>query len=140
MANSTGWRPHWWKEESHGSAWDRVKEALRRDWDQTKKDLHIGGHELNQNVKDTVRQATGKQSIPPIDQANPPKVIGDWDEAEMPLGYGFGARREFGDEHSTWNNDVESKLRSGWEDPSHEGRRDWDDVKGIVKRGWETGG
>lgn len=140
MASSTHWRPAWWKEDKHEGAWSRVKEAFRRDWDQTKKDLHIGGHELNQGVKDTVRQAVGKQSLPPIDQANPPKVIGDWDEAEIPLGYGYGARREFGQEHPSWDEDIERKLRSDWEDPRNDDRRDWADVKGIIKRGWETGG
>lgn len=140
MANSTSWRPAWWKDDKHESAWSRIKDALRRDWDQTKKDLHLGGHELNQSLTDTLRQASGEQSIPPIDQANPPKIIGDWDEAELPLGYGVGARHEFGQQHSSWDNELEGKLRSGWEDPGHEGRKNWDDVKGIVKRGWESGG
>ena len=39
------WQPAWWKEE-HAGAWDRVKEAMRRDWEQTRHDLHVkGGHE-----------------------------------------------------------------------------------------------
>ena len=44
------WQPAWWN-DNHASAWDRVKEAMRRDWEQTKHDLHIkGGHELNQDI------------------------------------------------------------------------------------------
>ncbi len=31
-------RPQWWTDQ-HTSTWDRVKEALRRDWEQTKADL-----------------------------------------------------------------------------------------------------
>src|SRR5581483_8090792 len=51
------WQPAWWN-DGHASAWERVKEAMRRDWEQTKHDLHLkGGHELNQGVKDTVKQA-----------------------------------------------------------------------------------
>ena len=26
------WRPSWWKAEVHGSAWERVREAMQRDW------------------------------------------------------------------------------------------------------------
>ena len=41
------WQPAWWN-EGHASAWDRVKEAMRRDWEQTKQDMKMkGGHELN---------------------------------------------------------------------------------------------
>jgi hypothetical protein len=139
MVISTGWRPKWWHEDTHGSAWSRVKEALRRDWDQTKKDLHIGGHELNQSVTDTVKQAAGKQPLPLSDKPNPPKVIGDWDEAELPLGYGYSARREYGQKHADWSDELEGKLKSEWEDPQNTGRRDWDDVKPIVRHGWDKG-
>ena len=61
--------------EFHGSAWDRLKEALRRDWEQTKHDLHLkGGHELNQGLMDTIDQAAGSEAIPASNRPNPPKV------------------------------------------------------------------
>ena len=46
---------------------DQVKEALKRDWEQTKSDLtgHKKGQELNQDVGDTVKQAAGREAIPP---------------------------------------------------------------------------
>ena len=81
MAQSN-WQPTWYNNE-HATAWDKVKEAFRRDWEQTKHDLHARGHELNQGVGDTVKQAQGKEALPPIDKANPPKVIGNWDEVEV---------------------------------------------------------
>lgn len=45
----------------------QVKEALKRDWEQTKSDLtgHKKGQDLDQNVGDTVKQATGKEPLPP---------------------------------------------------------------------------
>jgi hypothetical protein len=126
------WQPKWWKHETHGSAWDRVKEAMRRDWEQTKHDFHMkGGHELNQNVKDTVKQMAGKEEIRG-DQPNPPKVIGSFDDVEMPLGYGYGAQHQY--PNKKWN-DVETNLRSDW-DENTTGRR-WDDVRDYVRRGYE---
>jgi hypothetical protein len=136
MANSGSWRPAWWTEETHGSAWERVKEALHRDWEQTKKDLHLGGHELNHTAKDTVKQATGKQGIPVNDGPNPPKVIGDWDDVELPMGYGYNARQQYGSEHHDWDDKLEGKLRSEWESPENAPQRGWDDVKQVVRHGY----
>ena len=50
---------------------DDVKDALKRDWEQTKHDLPgMEGKDLNQDVDDTVKQATGKEPTPPEDQPN----------------------------------------------------------------------
>lgn len=45
----------------------RMAEALKRDVEQTKHDLTGGkkGQDLDQDVDDTVKQAAGKQPIPP---------------------------------------------------------------------------
>jgi hypothetical protein len=44
----------------------KTGEALKRDWEQTKHDFNKkAGEELNQDVGDTVGQATGKKPIPP---------------------------------------------------------------------------
>jgi hypothetical protein len=44
----------------------RVKEALRRDWMQTKDDVtDHQGRDLNQDAADTVKQAVGAEEIPP---------------------------------------------------------------------------
>ena len=112
---TTTWQPKWY-DEQHVSAWARIKEALRRDWEQTKHDLGLpGGHELNQSAEDTIKQGARTEAIPPDDRPNPPKVIGRWDEAEYPIGYGYTARRVFGSEHPTWNEGIELRLRSEWE-------------------------
>ena len=138
MVNAKSWHPTWW-DESHGSAWERVKEAMRRDWEQTKQDLSLPhGHELNQGVIDTVKQAIGSAPIPAADGANPPKVIGTWDEAQMPIGYGYRARDHYGAEHPIWNEGIEQRLRSEWESDSLGViQRPWPEVKPLVKRGYE---
>ena len=135
------WKPAWWKEDMHGNAWDRVREAMKRDWEQTKKDLGMkSGHELNQNVKDTVKQMAGKESIPSNDAPNPPKVIGNWDDVEMPLGYGYGARQQYGKEHTGWNDKLEGTLKSEWETGKDKTGRGWHEVKDYVRRGFEYKG
>jgi len=127
------WKPSWWKDETHSSGWERVKEALRRDWQQTRHDLHAGGHELNQGLRDTVRQIAGRQPLPPIDRPNPPKVIGSFDEAELPMEYGYGAKQEFGEDRFSL---VEPELRRAWESRQGPAPR-WEDVRDYVRRGFE---
>jgi len=135
MANVV-WQPNWWN-QSYDGVWARIKEAVRRDWEQTKHDLRLkGGHELNQDLVDTVKQAAGHEEIPADGRPNPPTVIGSWDEAEVPIGYGYGARRRYGAEHPTWNERVETELRSEWE-ATGTSAPPWDDVKRWVRHGYE---
>lgn len=51
---------------------NNVKEALQRDLEQTKADVTGNrlGRDLDQDVDDTVRQAAGKQDVPPQNQPN----------------------------------------------------------------------
>jgi hypothetical protein len=123
--------PSWWT-SNDSNGWDRVREALRRDWDQTKHDLHVGGHELNQKLTDTVEQAAGRRPMPPIDKANPPKIIGQWEDAEMPIGYGYAARNHFGDKYPTWNDDLDRRLAADWNTD-----RPWDEVRIYVRHGYD---
>ncbi|NUP14184.1 MAG: hypothetical protein HOW73_49755 [Polyangiaceae bacterium] len=61
------------------SMWDRLIEALRRDWEQTKHDFAPeSGHELNQSLADTLKQAIGREPIPPADHPNPRRVSARW--------------------------------------------------------------
>ena len=59
--------PWWWTAE-HDSAWGRVKAAFKRDWDQTKHEFGGNPPDTNQKVGDTIKQALGKESIPPRGQ------------------------------------------------------------------------
>jgi len=48
-----------------------AKEALERDWEQTKHDLPgMEGKDLDQDVDDTLKQATGKEPTPSKDVPN----------------------------------------------------------------------
>lgn len=136
---TTAWQPKWWNDE-HLTAWERVREAMKRDWEQTKHDMKIGtGHELRQDAKDTIKQAAGKQPIPPPDEPNPAKVLGEWkwDEAEYPISYGYAAHRQFGGEHPTWNESLENKLRTEWEAGKGKAESTWDRIKHFVKYGYD---
>jgi len=66
------WQPQWWTQDKHESGWERVKEAMKRDWVQTKSDFGAGGRELDQDVDDTLKQAAGKDAIPPAGTPNAP--------------------------------------------------------------------
>ena len=135
MATSKGnsqWHASYWNEAKHGNAWDRAKEALKRDWAQTKADLHVdSGKELRQAVTDTVKQAAGRETIPPMNQPNPP----DFEKVEPAVAYGFGAREEYGQKFSQWDEKLETKLSGEW-DASQTGMK-FDEAKPFVRRGWE---
>lgn len=131
MNQSNAYRnPSWWN-DNHSSGWERTKEALKRDWEQTKADVTDGGKELNQDVGDTVKQAAGKQAIPPGNAPNPPD---NWDDVEPALRYGYGARQHY--QGQDWNDELEGRLKKDWEATGQGGT--WDRVKSAVRRGWES--
>src|SRR4029450_12636062 len=95
--------PRWWNAQND-SAWERVKAAFKRDWDQTKHDVGGKKPDTNQNVTDTVKQATGKEPIPPRGQPT-------YEEAEAAYRFGYGARSHYGKKHSNWDPSLEKELR-----------------------------
>ena len=125
-------KPSWWAEE-HASSWDRAREALGRDWEQTKHDLHLGGHELNQSVDHTVAQARGSEAAPPVGAANPPKVIGRWEDVEPAIGFGYAARGHYGSRYPKWSGELERALHEDWHNPT----TSWNEVKAYVRHGYE---
>ena len=134
---ATHWHPSWWKEEVHGTAWDLVREAMRRDWQQTKHDLGVGGLDLHQSVGDTLKQAGGAAQIQNLDGANAPLSLGEWHDVEGPFGYGFAARREFGARHPQWDPQLEAILKSEWTAAQDQARLDWKAIVDLVRRGYE---
>lgn len=124
--------PSWWNEK-HDSAWDRVKAALRRDWEQTKADVSSKGTELDQTVSDTINQAAGNQPIPPGSVPNPKQD--KWEDAESGYRYGVGARSQYGKDNQDWDDRLESKLSEEWKDLKS--GRTWDEAKGWVRRAWD---
>jgi hypothetical protein len=134
MATAAGkqqWHATYWNEEKHGSAWNRAKDALSRDWVQTKADLHAkSGRQLHQGLTDTVKQVAGKQPIPPPDLPNP-----EFEKFEEAISYGVGAHEEYANQYPKWNEALEAKLATEW-DPAKTGMK-FDDAKPFVRRGWE---
>ena len=103
-----------------------------RDWKQTKHDFGADEPDLNQEVGDTVGQATGNQEIPPAnvktraDSQN--HVYNDNDESAYR--YAYAASRHFdGDEG--WDDRTESAWRDEWGDET-----DWQCRRDAVQRGW----
>jgi hypothetical protein len=120
--------PTWWNSKHEGT-WDRVKSAMRADWEQTKNDLSKKhGEELHQNAKDTVKQMAGKEAIPAT-----PK---NWDDIEPGYRFGAGAREQYGAEHTAWDSKLEGKLAKDWD--SLKTGHAWDHVKGAVRRAWDS--
>ena len=113
--------PKWWNNDHH-SAWTRIKEAMKRDWEQTKHDFSKkSGQELHQNAGDTVKQMAGKEP-----------VGSEWNTHEPAMRFGYGAGRQYGDQQFDAHEGV---LKREW-DELKSGRM-WNDVRDNVRRGWD---
>ncbi|SPE53561.1 conserved hypothetical protein [Verrucomicrobia bacterium] len=119
--------PKWWTNE-HESAWDRVKAAFKRDWDQTKHDFGGSQPDTDQDVDDTVKQAAGKQPIPPRGEPT-------YEEAEDAYRFGYGARSQYAKRYSDWNDQLETQLEQDWRETYQD--RDWGRYRGSVRCGWD---
>lgn len=136
-------QPTWWSDDL-SSGWSRVREAMERDWEQTRHDLgDRRARDIDQNVDDTVRQAAGTQDIPPEGVANedgmhqkPLRVSDDRDRYTEALRYGYGAANAgVYTDHRAWDDKLESKLREEWDDLKS--GRTWDEVKDAVRSSFE---
>ena len=94
-----------------------------------------------------VKQAAGKDVIPPRSQPNAPGGTDakptsgtskrmSWDEAEQPLMYGYGAHQQYGSRYADWNDELETSLKNDWESSGTVGRK-WEEVKSLVRRGFD---
>lgn len=111
------WRATWWEPE-HTSAWDRVKAAFRRDWEQTK--AHVGAApppQGGQSAGDTMAQMTGRQDV----------VTNTFETDEPAFRYGYGAAQHYRDRD--WDPRMESELQANYGGL-------WDDDKERVYAGW----
>jgi|ERR1051325_5219045 hypothetical protein len=121
--------PKWWTPE-YDSAWDRMKEAFRRDWSQTKHDFGGDEPDLNQDVDDTVKQAAGKQPIPPRYEPN-------YEDYEPAFRFGFGARRYYGKTYAAWDETLETKLHDDWKTTHTAQGDDWKRYRKAIRKGWD---
>jgi len=119
--------PKWWGQE-HESAWERVKAAFKRDWDQTKHDFGGKEPDTDQDVGDTVSQAAGKQPIPP-------RGAPTYEELEGAYRFGYGARAHYGKSFSDWDENLETQLESDWRQTYSD--KDWRSYRNAIRRGWD---
>lgn len=130
--------PDWWT-EGYSSTWERVKHAVRRDWEQTKGDLADNGVDLNQGAIDTIRQALGAQPIPRDNLPNPGPRYGcesAWESIQAAARFGYGARLHYDD--SDWSEELAGRLRRDWHVSRHP--QTWEEVKRAVEHGWRSVG
>lgn len=158
---TANFQPNWWNEQIHGTAWERVKAAMQRDWEQTKNDFTPGAPDLNQDVDDTIKMATGNAPIPPVGVITPPsngevkaeikalnkelKELIDakasapraaWSDVEHSVAYGFAAKSHYSNKYPSWDVGLERELRGEWETGNKE--RKWDDVRDHVRTGFNA--
>jgi len=117
----------WWSKDND-SAWDNVRDAFHRDWEQTKHDFGGDTRDLKQDVPDTVKQAVGKQIIPPPNQPN-------FEEHEPAFRFGYGARLHYGKDYPAWNDRLELALQKEWS-PS-EDEAEWNRYRKAVRFGYD---
>ena len=119
--------PKWWSGQ-HETGWNRVKAAFKRDWDQTKHDFGANRPDTNQNVGDTVKQAAGKEPIPP-------RGAPTYEDNEFAYRFGYGARSEYGKRFTNWDSQVEAQLKQDWTETYND--RDWANYRDSIRRGWD---
>ncbi|MBV9493781.1 MAG: hypothetical protein JOZ54_06015 [Acidobacteria bacterium] len=94
-------RPTWYGDDKDTS-WNNVKDAFRKDWEQTKHDFGSKtARDLDQDAGDTVREATTG-------------VRSDFEKHEASFRFGHAARQHYGDKHPAWSNDLETDLRQDY--------------------------
>lgn len=121
--------PAWWTDECEDS-WERVKLAMKRDWDQTKHDF--GGHQpdTHQNARHTTRQASGREIIPPRGQPA-------YEELEPAYRFGYAARFEYGDLYPDWGDELETQLKHDWERMAPARKKTWMQDLAAIRFGWD---
>jgi hypothetical protein len=121
--------PSWWTQEND-SSWDHVKAAVKRDWDQTKHDFGGDQPDTNQKIGNTVRQAEGKETIPPRGEIA-------YDEIEPASRFGYGAQSRYRKEHPVWDDQLEAQLKSEWEQVAPTRKQTWMQDRAAIRYGWE---
>ena len=83
------------------SAWDRIKAAFANDWEQTKADFGSDtARDMDQDADDTVKQVADTDD--------------KFENREQAFRFGHAANRRYKTDHPTWNDDLETRLRSDY--------------------------
>ena len=115
------------------SSWEKVKAAIKRDWDQTKHDMGGDEPDTDQKVGNTVRQASGKEAIPP-------RGALAYDDVEPAIRFGHGAREIYGEEYLYWDDELEARLQSDWEKIEPARKETWMQDRAAIRYAWEYEG
>jgi hypothetical protein len=122
--------PKWWNEQNE-SAWERVKAAFKRDWDQTMHDAGSHQPDTHPHVGDTMKQAVGKEAIPP-------RGMPTYEEIEDAYRFGFGARYQYDSQYPVWDMRLEAQLEQDWRETY--GDRHWGRYREFVRHAWDYDG
>ena len=99
------------------SAWDRIKAAFANDWEQTKADFGSdSARDMDQDVDDTVKQMANSDD--------------QFENREQAFRFGHAANRRYKTDHATWNDDLDTKLRSDYSG-------DYDRDRPYIKHAYE---
>ena len=99
------------------STWDRVKAAFANDWEQTKADFGSdSARDMDQDVDDTVKQMADSDD--------------QFENREQAFRFGHAANRRHKADHATWNDDLDTKLRSDYSG-------DYDRDRPYIKHAYE---
>jgi len=127
--HSTYKNPGWWDNEND-SAWDRVKNAFKRDWDQTKHDMGGDEPDTDQKAGNTVKQAVGKEAIPP-------RYEPTYEELEPAYRFGYGARSHYGEEYPEWDDELEARLKEEWSTLEPSRKAAWEEDREAIQHAWD---
>jgi hypothetical protein len=129
MTKTTYHNPAWWSTQED-SAWERTKAAFKRDWDQTKHDFGSDEPDTNQKLGDTIKQAAGKEAIPPRHQRT-------FEELESAYRFGYGAHSHYGTDYPEWDDELEAVLRRDWEETDSSNKTTWAEYREAIQHGWD---
>jgi hypothetical protein len=117
--------PKWWSPDND-FAWDHVKLAMKRDWEQAKH-----GNKLNasQNIGHTARQAGGMEPIPSLGKLS-------FEELEPAFRFGYGARLEYGAAYPQWDDDFEIRVARDWRTMNPTRLETWEQDRSAIRYGW----
>ncbi|MFI5298000.1 MAG: hypothetical protein ACHREM_07870 [Polyangiales bacterium] len=127
----TSSNPAWWTER-HQTAWERVKDAIKRDWRKMKGAVgHPIGHEPDGVGASTAsRGANGVRDL----SVHLPSKSRSWKDAEPAVRFGGGARAYFA-EDTEWDTDLDRRLAVEW--TRFYPNRPWYQERDDARHGWE---
>ena len=122
---STYKNPTWWNPDND-FAWDHVKLAMKRDWEQAK---HANQPDTGQSSEHAARQAGGMEPIPPMGKLS-------FEELEPAYRFGYGARLKYGAEYPEWDENLEIRLAKDWRIMNPTRLEKWEQDRSAIRYGW----